>query len=103
MAAKESVGATVNGRTGIIQAVQTPLGFFVLVVLIIETILTTFVIKLDAGADRTLVIACMIILILALVLIVAGIAIWRPGALSGKERQLKETGLYYTRNTGGER
>lgn len=91
MAAKEPTEAAVTDRIGIIQAVRTPLGFFVLVVLLVEVVLTVFVFRLDAGSDRTLVIICMIILIFALVLIVAGIAIWRPSALSGKEQQSKET------------
>ena len=91
MAANESSEATARGRIGIIQAVQTPLGFFVLVVLIVETIFCALVFKLDPGGDRTFVIRCIVILIFALVLIVTGIAIWRPSALGGKERQPKET------------
>lgn len=91
MAANEPQEVTTRGRIGLIEAVQTPLGFFVLVVLIIEAVLTVFVLKLDVGSDRTFVIQAMIILIFALVLIVTFIAMWRPAALSGKERQLKET------------
>ena len=91
MAADEPPDPTAHGRIGIIQAVQTPLGFFVLVVLIVEAIFGVFVFKLDAGADRTFVIQCMILLIFALVLIVTCIAIWRPLALSGQERPQKET------------
>jgi hypothetical protein len=91
MVANEPPDATAGGRIGIIQAVQTPLGFFVLVVLIIEAIFGVFVFKLNEGADRTFVIQCMIVLIFSLVLIVTGIAILRPWALSGKEPPQKET------------
>jgi hypothetical protein len=90
MVANEPPDATAGGRIGIIQAVQTPLGFFVLVVLIVEAIFGVFVFKLDAGVDRTFVIQCMIVLIFSLILIVTGMAIWRPLALSGKEPLQKE-------------
>ena len=80
-----------SGRIGIIQAVQTPLGFFVLVVLIVEATLGVIIFRLDTGTDRTILLVSMITLIFALVLIVAGIAAWRPTVLSGKEYQRSET------------
>lgn len=74
-----------RGRPGIIEAVQTPLGFFVLVVLIVEAILGTVAFTLEVGADRTFVIRAMIVLIFALVVIVTSLALWRPGILAGKD------------------
>jgi hypothetical protein len=80
-----------RGRPGIIEAVQTPLGFFVLVVLIVEAILGTVAFTIEVGADRTFVIRAMIVLIFALVVIVTGLALWRPSILAGKdpERETK--------------
>jgi hypothetical protein len=74
-----------GGRAGIIEAVQTPLGFFVLVVLIVEALLGAVGFALGAGEDRSFVIRAMIILIFALVVIVTGIAIWRPSILAGED------------------
>lgn len=90
MVANKSSGASERGRVGIIHAVQTPLGFFVLVVLIVEAMLGVFTFKLD-GVERFSVIQYMIVLVFLLVLIVAAIAVWRPQAFSGKERQYKES------------
>jgi hypothetical protein len=73
-----------TSRVSIITAVQTPLGFFVLVVLIVEVIFGMILLQID-GADRTFIIRSMIGIIIALVLIVAGIAVWRPSALTGKD------------------
>jgi energy-coupling factor transporter transmembrane protein EcfT len=90
MAANELPDNTGYGRRGIIQAVQTPLGFFTLIVLIVEMIFGVFVFKLEIGTDRTFVIQWMILLIFALVMIVAIIAIWKPWILAGKEPPQKE-------------
>lgn len=75
-----------QGRIGIIRTVQTPLGFFVLVVLIIEAILG-ILFGFSEGSDRTFLIKAMIILIFALVCIVAALAYVRPEALSGTRQQ----------------
>jgi hypothetical protein len=70
-------------RASIIQAVQTPLGFFALVVLTVEVIFGT-VAAISKGLDRTYLIVGMLILIFLLVAIVAFLAIFRPESLSGK-------------------
>lgn len=54
-----------------------------LVVLIVEGIFGTIVLQMDAGTDRTFLSWCMAVLIFLLVIIVAGIAIWRPLSLRG--------------------
>jgi len=79
--------APARGRPGIIQAVRTSLGFFVLVVLIVEALLGTVAFTLGAGEDRTFVIRAMIVLTFALVIIVTGLAIWRHSALGPPEPQ----------------
>lgn len=66
-----------GGRAGIIQAVQTALGFFVLVLLVAEAILGLVVLNLEAGTDRTFIIRGMIVLIFALVIIVTLLALSR--------------------------
>lgn len=70
-------------RIKIIQTVQSPLGFFTLVVLVVEVILGIMD-SLSAGTDRTYLIFGMIGLIFLLVVIVALFAAFRPEALSGK-------------------
>src|SRR5712692_9381528 len=72
-----------DSRVSIINTVQTPLGFFVLVVLIVEAILgitATF----SSGNDKTFLIGGMLALIFLLVLIVSGMAVFRPPSLYGK-------------------
>jgi ubiquinone/menaquinone biosynthesis C-methylase UbiE len=71
-------------RINVIRAVTNPLGFFVLVVLIVEVILGTLV-GLSAQQDpqrQTLVVG-MLALIFFLVILVAGMATFRPDALYG--------------------
>lgn len=76
----------------IIQTVQTPLGFFVLVVLVIEVILATTA-TFSEGFDRTFLIIGMMVLIFLLVVIVAFLAYWRPDALRGKSSKDAENTL----------
>jgi|GEM_PF-3959141 len=70
-------------RIDIIHAVRTPLGFFVLVVLVVEALLAT-VASLGQGLDRTLAIVGMLGIIVALIGTVAFMAVRHPEALSGK-------------------
>jgi hypothetical protein len=74
--------STPSDRVGLIRAVNTPLGFFVLIVLVIEAILGT-VAGISSGFDRTLSLIGMLVIILALVAVVAFMAYYRPEALSG--------------------
>src|ERR1044071_9252472 len=69
-------------RAEIINTVQRPLGFFVLVVLVVEVALS-IVAGLSAGHDRTYAVVGMLVLIFMLVLLVAAMAIWRPESLQG--------------------
>jgi hypothetical protein len=75
-------------RASIIQAVNTPLGFFVLVVLIVEVVLGITA-GLSEGTDRTFLVRSMVILIFVLVGIVVLLAILRPEALHGQRPLLK--------------
>jgi hypothetical protein len=59
-----------KSRADIIQTVQTPLGFFTLVALIVEGILSLLATR-ASGFDFTLLLAGMIVIFLALVTIVA--------------------------------
>jgi hypothetical protein len=67
----------------LIRAVRTPLGFFVLVVLVVEALLGTLVFHTD-GADRTLALSGSLGLIAALVGVVAVLAYYRASALVGR-------------------
>lgn len=82
-----------DSKVSIITAVRTPLGFFVLVVLVVEVILGITA-NLSIGSDRSYLIIGMLTLIFMLVLIVAGMAIYRPSALYGKPApDLKKNGI----------
>jgi len=74
-----------GGRVELVKAVQTPLGFFVLVVLIVEVGLGVLT-GLTNGYVQTVLVFGMIGTIILLVLIVAGIAVYRPEALRGLRR-----------------
>jgi hypothetical protein len=80
---KQENNQNTGPRISIIEAVQRPINFFVLVVLVVEAILGITV-NFSQGADRTYLILGMLALIFMLVLIVAGLAFFRPEALSGK-------------------
>jgi hypothetical protein len=69
-------------RTAILQAVQTPLGFFVLVVLVFEAVIGVFAAFSDA-AERARLIGYMVLLLLLLIAVVALLAYFRPEALRG--------------------
>lgn len=69
-------------KVNVINAVKTPLGFFVLVVLLVEVILGITA-NMSTGSDRTILIVGMLFLILLLVIIVAWMAYYRPSALYG--------------------
>ena len=73
---------TPGKRVDIIRTVHTPLGFFTLVVLVVEVVLGS-VAALSAGGDRTLLILGMLALIFLLVILVACLAVFRPEALGG--------------------
>ncbi|MCK4488198.1 MAG: hypothetical protein KAU38_15750 [Desulfobacterales bacterium] len=80
---KQRKSNTRSNRLDVIQTVKTPLGFFTLAVLVVEVILGISA-NFSQGTDRTYLIIGMLGLIFLLVIIVAGLAIFRPEALSGK-------------------
>jgi hypothetical protein len=69
-------------RTSVIQAVQTPLGFYVLIVLVVEGGFG-FLAASTVGTDRTFLLYSMVILMSLLVLTVTLVALFRPEALHG--------------------
>lgn len=71
-----------GARAGLVRSVQTPLGFFVLVVLVVEAILGV-VVGATTGFDRSVTIAGMLIIIAGLIATVAFLAYYRPEALRG--------------------
>ena len=74
-------------RAKLVETVQTPLGFFSLVVLVVEVVLGISA-NLSSGRDRTYLILGMLGLIFLLVLIVTVMAFFRPSSLYGKTAQL---------------
>jgi hypothetical protein len=75
-----------GSRPDIIRAVNTPLGFFSLVVLVVEAILG-LVAATSSDTGRAITIAVMLAVIIALVAIVAYFAYHRPEALFGQRHQ----------------
>jgi len=84
-----------QSRIGIIQAVQTPLGFFVLVVLVVEVIFG-IVAGLRPDADRTYLIRSMVALIFFVVLVVAFLAYREKGLNSPGPKEELSTAIKYS-------
>lgn len=78
----QKTNSDLPNRANIIETVQTPLGFFTLVVLVVEVLLGITA-NFSQGLDRTYIIIGMLALIALLVFIVAGFAYFRPEALRG--------------------
>jgi hypothetical protein len=76
-----NVNKTGESRVNIIQSVQTPLGFFTLVVLITEAILGLLAAK-ATGTDFRILVVSMIILMFMLVSIVAYLSRVKPSLLA---------------------
>jgi hypothetical protein len=76
-------------RTSIISAVKTPLGFFVLVVLVVEGILGTLSGAALSGSDRSVALYGMFALIGVLIAVVVSLAVFRPEALAGARKDGK--------------
>jgi hypothetical protein len=77
-----------SSRVDIIQAVKTPLGFFTLIVLVVEVVFG-IVAAMSSGPDRSYLVIGMIVLIFLLVLIVSLLAVLKPGALVSKEMRVE--------------
>ena len=86
-----------SSRRSIIQTVQTPLGFFVLVVLIVEIILGVLA-SSSEGNDRTYMVVGMLGLMFVLVIIVGLLAAFRPYALLGRSATNVEVRIAPTYN-----
>ncbi len=71
-----------DATSSIIEAVKTPLGFFVLVVLLVEVIFA--VAGKYFAQQRRIIVGAMIILIFLLVGLVASLACFKPEALKGE-------------------
>src|SRR6266481_4597735 len=91
MANKTDRKSTSTGRAGVIRAVQTPLGFFALVVLAIEAVLGLLVTSLDSS-QKTLLLIGMMILLFAAVLTVGVIAYFSPHVFESMGTQPKSAG-----------
>ena len=70
----------IENKIGVINAVNSPLGFFTLVVLVIESTLGFLVYK-DKVDDSSIIITGMLLLLFCLVAVVSLIAYKRPEAL----------------------
>ena len=73
-------------RVDLISTIQTPLGFFVLAVLIVEAILGVLAIFSNENL-KFIIIIIISGIILLLVFLVSGMAIYRPSSLYGKDSQ----------------
>src|ERR1043165_4614908 len=80
---KPKAGQSKPSWAQIIATVQTPLGFFVLVVLVVEAIFGA-VAAMSSGPERTYLVVGMLVLIFALIIIVAVLAVLRPESLQGQ-------------------
>jgi hypothetical protein len=70
-----------SNRVHVIDAVKSPLGFFTLIILVVEGLLAAMAFK-ASGADFTLLLAAMIAVVFILIGIVAFVAIKHPGVLA---------------------
>jgi hypothetical protein len=70
-------------RLTLIDAVKTPLGFFALVVLVVEAMLGGLALA-STGEDRAFLIRAIPVILVALVILVAAMTILRPEALWGQ-------------------
>jgi len=74
-------------RAGLIQAVKTPLGFFVLTVLVVEAVMGGLAF-FASPADRTLLIWGTLILLLITIALVFALAWFKPEELQGRRPDL---------------
>jgi hypothetical protein len=89
----------IGSRVSIINAVQTPLGFFVLVLLIVEGGLG-LVAGFSSESDKTYLFVAMLTLVFLLAVIVAVMATINPSALLGKQANSPEQKTVSNAQTG---
>lgn len=70
-------------QVSIINAIKTPLGFFSLIVLVVESALVGLALTIS-GTDRTFLLYAITFIIIFLILLVALISSFKPEALWGK-------------------
>lgn len=70
-------------RISLVKAITTPLGFFVLAMLVVEALLGGLAVGLRE--QRAILVWAIILILVLLILIVCGFAIWHPGGLSGEK------------------
>lgn len=85
---QKTSGESSTSRTSIIQAVQRPLGFFTLGLLILETALV--IISSQVSEGRTSLLWASLILIFLTLLLVGILGYVRPGLVSGDRQESKE-------------
>ena len=78
-------------RENIILTVQTPLGFFTLIVLVVEVILGLLAAK-AAGTDFTIIVISMVALLFLLAIIVAILSYTRPDVLMPGAQKTQKNG-----------
>jgi hypothetical protein len=74
----------ISDRRNLIEAIKTPLGFFSLVVLVIESLLGGLAIASAPGADRMSLVKLIVGILVLIIILVAVISWFRPEALWGK-------------------
>jgi hypothetical protein len=79
---ESSTGDQGARRPQVIESVKTPLGFFVLSLLVVEALLATLVVN-ASGRDRTIAIVGMLVLLFGAGVAVLFLAYRRPDSLSG--------------------
>lgn len=84
---EEARASSPTERPSVIAAVRTPLGFFALIVLVVEVLLLGSAAFVDATV-RTELVRWGFGILLATLLIVGGLVAYRPEALTGKSSQL---------------
>ncbi len=77
-----SDGANPTDRIGLIKAVTTPLGFFVLTMLVVEALLGGM--AWQFSVQRPTLVWAIIVIVVLLILIVCGFTIWNLGGLLGE-------------------
>ncbi|HLF25510.1 MAG TPA: hypothetical protein VJG32_04185 [Anaerolineae bacterium] len=70
-------------RRSLIEAIKTPLGFYSLVILIVDASFMGLAVT-SSGNERTVLVYAVMGIMVLLVLTVGGIAVWKPEALWGK-------------------
>lgn len=74
----------ISDRRSLIEAIKTPLGFFSLIVLVIESLFGGLAIASASGDERMLLVKLIVGILVLIIILVAAISWFRPEALWGK-------------------